>query len=59
MNSILLYLGHQTAYAMLPFNYAHGTMNSHWMKLIESLWGVCAWLIVAFVLFKKKVFVTV
>ena len=55
----MLYLGHQTAYAMLPFNYAHGKMNSHWMKLIESLWGVCAWLIVAFVLFKKKVFVTV
>ena len=59
MNSILLYLGHQTASSMLPFNFSHGPMNTHWIKLIESLWGVCAWLIVAFVLYKKKVFVTV
>jgi heparan-alpha-glucosaminide N-acetyltransferase len=59
MNSILLYLGHQTAWQMLPFNFSHGSMNTHWIRLIESLWGVSAWLIVAFVLYKKKVFVTV
>jgi heparan-alpha-glucosaminide N-acetyltransferase len=44
---------------MLPFNFSFGRMNSHWIKLIESIWGVSAWLIVAFVLYRKKVFVTV
>jgi len=59
MNSIVLYLGHYTAWQMAPFNYISGPMNTHWAKLVESIWGTCAWLIVAYILFRKKVFITV
>jgi len=59
MNSIVLYLGHYTAWQMGPFNYISGPMNTHWSRLVESIWGTCAWLIVAYVLYLKKVFITV
>jgi hypothetical protein len=37
MNSILLYLGHQTASQMLPFNFSHGSMNTHWIRCDRSM----------------------
>jgi len=60
LNSIVLYLGSYMAYNMLPFNYALSDgMDTHWRKLPESIWGVCCWLMVAYAMFKSKVFVTV
>ena len=59
MNSIVLYLAHFTAWQMLPFHYISGAMDTHWAKLVEATWGVCAWLILAFVLYRKRVFITV
>ena len=59
MNSIVLYLGHQTAWKMGPFNYISGPMNTHFANLVESIWTVSAWLIVAYILYRKKVFITV
>ena len=59
MNSIVLYLGHYCAWQMGPFNYISGQMNTHWDRLIESLWGTCAWLIIAYIMYCKKVFITV
>ena len=59
MNSILLYLGHGTAWQMFPFNYVSGPMNTHWSTVPESLLAVCGWLVVAYVLYRKKIFVVV
>ena len=59
MNSIVLYLGHYVAWQMGPFNYISGPMNTHWDNLVESIWSVSAWLIVAYVMYRKKVFITV
>ena len=59
MNSILLYLGHGTAWQMFPFNYICGPMNTHWATVPESLLAVIGWLIVAYVLYRKKIFIVV
>lgn len=59
MNSIVLYLGHYIAWQMGPFNYASGPMNTHWDRLVESIWSTSSWLIVAYIMYRKKVFITV
>ena len=60
LNSIVLYLGHYTAWQMLPFNFELSDgMETHWRRLPESLWGVCAWLLVAYEMNRRKVFITV
>jgi len=59
MNSILLYLGSGTAWQMFPFNYICGPMNTHWAKLPESLLGVSLWLLIAYILYRKRIFVVV
>lgn len=59
MNSIVLYLGHEMAFQMLPFHYIIGPMRTHWANLPEALWGTGLWLIIAYILYKNKVFITV
>ena len=59
MNSIVLYLGHQTAYDMLPFNFITGAMRTHWVNLPEALWGTALWLLVALIMYRNKVFIVV
>ena len=49
----------QVGWQMLPFHWMAGSMNTHALRLPESLWGVALWLAVSFVLYRKKVFVTV
>ena len=59
MNSILLYCGHSVGYNLFPFRFMIGDMRTHSAKLPEALWGCMLWIIIAFVLYRKKVFVTV
>ena len=59
MNSIVLYLGHQTGYDMLPFNFIAGAMRTHWVNLPEAIWGTALWLLVALILYRNKVFIVV
>jgi len=59
MNSILLYCGHSVGYNLFPFHFMIGDMRTHAAKLPESLWGTTLWVIIAYVLYRKKVFVTV
>ena len=59
MNSILLYCGHSVGYNLFPFHFMAGEMRAHAAKLPEALWGTALWLVIAFVLYRKKVFVTV
>ena len=59
MNSILLYCGHSVGYNLFPFHFMIGDMRTHSAKLPEALWGCMLWIIIAFVLYRKKVFVTV
>lgn len=60
LNSIVLYLGHQTAWKMLPFNFELSDgMETHWRRLPESLWGVGCWLLVAYEMHRRKVYITI
>ena len=36
-----------------------GPMNTHWDRLVESIWSVSAWLIVAYLMYRRKTFITV
>jgi len=59
MNSILLYCGHSVGYVLFPWHFKIGEMRTHAACLPEALWGTTLWIFIAFVLYKKKVFVTV
>ena len=60
LNSIVLYLGSYVAWQMFPFNFElAGGMGTHWRRLPESIWGVSCWLMVAYILYTNKVFITV
>ena len=60
LNSIVLYLGSYIAWQMFPFNFElAGGMGTHWRRLPESIWGVSCWLMVAYILYANKVFITV
>ncbi|CAG7785907.1 unnamed protein product [Allacma fusca] len=47
MNSILLYVGHSIGSSCLPFHWKVGRMETHAIKLFESLWGTTLWVLVA------------
>ena len=59
MNSIVLYLGHQAGYDMLPFNFYVDGWRTHWVYLLESIWGTSLWLLVALIMYRNKVFIVV
>ena len=59
MNSILLYCGHQIGWMITPFHWALNNMETHAARLPEAMWGVALWLIISFVLYRKKIFITV
>ena len=56
MNGILMYLGHQGAYALFPWHWINGPMNTHFIRLVETLWGVTLWVTIAAWLYHKKIF---
>ena len=45
---------------MLPFNFELSDgMETHWRRLPESLWGVGCWLLVAYEMHRRKVYITI
>ncbi|KAK4013056.1 hypothetical protein OUZ56_025299 [Daphnia magna] len=56
MNGILMYLGHQVTYNLFPWHWQTGPMNTHFERLVETLWGVSLWVAIATWLYHKKVF---
>lgn len=55
MNAIILYVGHSVAH-MLPWRWRFETMNTHFILLIESAWCSSLWILIAYVLYRKKFF---
>ena len=51
-------MGHEICEDMFPFSWIPYT-SSHYEKLTMNLWGMALWVIIAFVLFKKKIFLSV
>lgn len=55
MNSIVVYFCHSIFWQVLPINWA--IQPVHWKLLLQDVWGVSFWVIVAYILFRKKIFV--
>ncbi|XP_077293815.1 heparan-alpha-glucosaminide N-acetyltransferase [Arctopsyche grandis] len=59
MNAIIMYIGHSICWSIFPFHWSIPDMETHFINLIESTWGTILWILVAFVLVKKKIFFTI
>jgi len=57
MNAIVLYIGHEVTRRMFPWSW-QPYYHSHAEYLAMSLWGTTLWMIIAFALYKKNVFIT-
>uniref|UniRef100_A0A087XSP2 Si:dkey-192p21.6 n=1 Tax=Poecilia formosa TaxID=48698 RepID=A0A087XSP2_POEFO len=59
MNSIFVYVGHSLLGFYFPFSWEIGFQQSHWELLLQNLWGTGLWVLIAFLLFKKKFFLKI
>ncbi|XP_039308339.1 heparan-alpha-glucosaminide N-acetyltransferase isoform X2 [Solenopsis invicta] len=58
MNALLLYVGHMMCYQIFPFHWRIGTMDSRILCLIESIWVVILWAIIAYIMHRKRTYIT-
>lgn len=59
MNAILMYIGHVLTHQMLPWHWRIGLMNTHFMLLAKALWNTCMWMVIAYELYRRKIFYTI
>lgn len=60
MNSILLYVGHSVGYVILPFHFGYkaAMVGTHFVRLVEALWGTSLWVLIAIYLCNIEYFWT-
>lgn len=58
-NALAMYVGHQLCYQIFPFHWKYGSMKTHTLQLIEALWGVGVWTIIAYLLHRKKIYLSI
>lgn len=58
LNAIALYIGHSICAHLFPFHWRMPYMATHSLRLVEAVWGTALWVIIAHVMAKKKVFIT-
>ncbi|XP_024620804.1 heparan-alpha-glucosaminide N-acetyltransferase [Neophocaena asiaeorientalis asiaeorientalis] len=56
MNSILVYVGHEVFASYFPFQWRLGNNQSHREHLVQNIVATALWVLIAYVLYKKKVF---
>ncbi|XP_069001268.1 heparan-alpha-glucosaminide N-acetyltransferase [Embiotoca jacksoni] len=59
MNSIFVYVGHSLLGFYFPFSWEMHFLDSHWEQLFQSLWGTILWVLVAYLLYRKKFFLKI
>ncbi|KAM9809083.1 heparan-alpha-glucosaminide N-acetyltransferase isoform 1-T1 [Syngnathus typhle] len=59
MNSILVYVGHTLLGFYFPFSWEMRFQESHWEWLFQSLWGTALWVLIAYLLYRKKFFLKI
>lgn len=59
LNAILLYIGHIVLRQMLPWDWNIGIMNTHFILLVKAFWNTTLWMIIAYGLFKKQLFLVI
>ncbi|XP_076277651.1 heparan-alpha-glucosaminide N-acetyltransferase [Lasioglossum baleicum] len=58
MNPLLLYVGHMLCYQIFPFHWSIGNMESRGLRLLESVWCVGLWTVIAYVMHRQRVYIT-
>ena len=58
MNSILVYVGHEVCGRLLPFAWTPVGQH-HANHLVMNLWGTSAWVIIAYLCHKRKIYLSV
>uniref|UniRef100_A0A3B4YWA8 Si:dkey-192p21.6 n=1 Tax=Stegastes partitus TaxID=144197 RepID=A0A3B4YWA8_9TELE len=59
MNSIFVYVGHSLMGFYFPFSWEMRFQESHWEFLLQSLWGTSLWVLIAYLLYRKKFFLKI
>nr|XP_046258504.1 heparan-alpha-glucosaminide N-acetyltransferase [Scatophagus argus] len=59
MNSIFVYVGHSILGFYFPFSWEMRFQESHWEWLFQSLWGTALWVLIAYLLYRKKFFLKI
>ncbi|XP_075875219.1 heparan-alpha-glucosaminide N-acetyltransferase [Nelusetta ayraudi] len=59
LNSIFVYVGHSLLGFYFPFSWQMRFQESHWEWLFQSLWGTALWLLIAYLLYRKKFFLKI
>lgn len=58
MNGLLLYVGHMVCYQNFPFHWSIGNMDSRALRLCEAIWGLGLWTIIAYIMHRKRIYIT-
>ncbi|XP_059215070.1 heparan-alpha-glucosaminide N-acetyltransferase [Centropristis striata] len=59
MNSIFVYVGHSLLGFYFPFSWEMRSQSSHWEWLFQSLWATALWVLIAYLLYRKKFFLKI
>ncbi|XP_078050304.1 heparan-alpha-glucosaminide N-acetyltransferase [Augochlora pura] len=58
MNPLLLYVGHTLCYRIFPFHWSYGNMESRGLRLLETIWCVGLWTVIAYIMHKKRTYIS-
>ncbi|CAD6242944.1 GSCOCG00009605001-RA-CDS [Cotesia congregata] len=58
MNALVMYVGHHICYQIFPFHWKYGNMNYHGWRTITAMWDTGLWVVVAYILHYKKIYIT-
>ncbi|KZC07019.1 Heparan-alpha-glucosaminide N-acetyltransferase, partial [Dufourea novaeangliae] len=58
MNALLLYVGHTLCFKLFPFHWSIGNMESRALRLLETIWCVGLWTVIAYVMHRKRTYIT-
>lgn len=58
MNAIVLYAGSEIFHQMYPFYWRFAVMNTHFVFLVANIWMSALWVLVAYYLYSKKIFIS-
>lgn len=56
MNSLLVYVGHEVFESYFPFQWKLGDDQSHREHLTQNIVATALWVLIAYILYKKKIF---
>lgn len=56
MNSLVVYVCHDVFYRFFPVNW-HMENPMHWHLLLKAVWDTAIWVVLAYILYRKRIFI--